>query len=87
MLVTTLRMPDEALVIICSDASGAIEVQDLPKATGAASLSRATSIMQAANRTKVMHLLQQIKANPAKKVEFAFFHFCGFLGFLKINMN
>jgi len=65
----------DRIVIVCSDASGQIEVQDMPKKTGIASAIRSTSILQATNRNKVLKLLKQYcDDNDCALTEFAFVH-------------
>ena len=65
----------DKIVIICSDASGQIEVEDNPKKTGAASALRSTSILQATNRQKVLRLLKQyLQVKESPLTEFAFLY-------------
>ncbi len=61
----------DVISILCSDASGQIEVEDTPKKTGIASAVRSTNILMATNRNKVLKLLQE-KKNDKGIEEFAF---------------
>ncbi len=70
----------DQIVIICSDASGQIKIEDVPKQSGIASAARSMDILQAGNRTKNIKLLKEIKEQSDKDdiakgiTEFAFFH-------------
>ncbi|MCZ6634032.1 MAG: patatin-like phospholipase family protein [bacterium] len=67
------KAPGEQVVIICSDASGQIQVEDIPKRTGLASAARSMDILQAGNRNKIIKLLGEYK-DDGDIDEFAFFH-------------